>query len=477
MSTLRKNYFFNLIYQVLTLSIPLITVPYLSRILGADRIGEYSFAQSIVSYFSLFAIIGTSLYGQRAVAYEKARKGDIGKVFFEIVIIRGLGVLISSICYFIFIVPFVQNRLLYIVASIELVAVVFDISWFYQGIEEFKNITIYNGISKIIGTLMIFIFVKNRYDLELYVVIYCGAAFIGYIFQWFVLRKYIKINIPDSVEIWNHLKASIRLFVSQLAIQMYTILDKTMIGLITKSNYENGYYEQSQKLVKMATTIVTAIGTVMASRIAVLYQNKSKDSAEMIRKLLEGSFRLVFCMSLPITFGIILVASRFVPVFYGDGYEKVIFMISLLSLIVPAIGASNIIGIQLFVPSGRENLLTKSVVTGSCINVVLNLFLIRKYGANGAVVASIIAEYSVTAVQMYMARNEISYKKIFGLFFRYLMFAAVMFVVGIFVSNHVSMGIDGLLVIVVTCVMVYAVELFIFRDPIVFNFLEEQKGE
>lgn len=464
---LKKNYIFNLAYQVLVLSVPLITTPYLSRVLGADKIGEYSFAQSIVSYFVLVAVLGTSLYGQRTIAYEKAKNGDIGKAFLEIVIIRCLGVFVFTIIYLGTIVTNMGNHELYLISGIELVATAFDISWFYQGIEEFQNITILNGASKILGTILIFGFVKNSSDLILYVGFYCSAILLGNILQWAILHRYLNFRVTRALNLSQHIKLSVRLFVSQLAIQLYTVLDKTMIGIITKSNYENGYYEQSQKLVKMATTLVTAIGTVMASRIAILYGVGYNKNKKEIQQLLESSFRLVFCMAMPITFGIILVASRFVPMFYGAGYEKVIPMISLLSVIVPAIGTSNIIGIQLFVPSKREKLLTESVVVGSCINVILNLLLITRYGAIGAIVASIVAEYSVTLVQIYLARKEIPCLSIARLFARYLIMSAVMFVCGITVSQYVPKNLVGIIIIVVASIVVYGLELVLSRDPII----------
>ena len=476
MKSLKKNYFFNLIYQVLVLSIPLVTTPYLSRILGADRIGEYSFAQSIVSYFVLVAVLGTSLYGQREIAYEKARNGNIENVFFEILAVRWIGVFICLLAYYACVLTNVNNRLLYLVASIELVSTAFDISWFYQGIEEFGNITVLNGISKIFGTALIFAFVKDSSDLELYVIFYCGAILIGNLFQWIILPKYVNIRFVHKIKLLKHIKKSIKLFISQLAIQLYTVLDKTMIGVITKSDYENGYYEQSQKVVKTTITVVTAIGAVMASRIANLYGEGYEKNKDKIRKLLELSFRLVFCMSLPITFGIILIAHRFVPIFYGRGYEKVILMISILSAIVPAVGASNIIGIQLFVPSNRERLLTQSVIVGSCVNVILNVFMISRYGAIGAVVASVIAEYTVTFGQIYLARKEISLKKILQLFVRYLTFSIVMFVIGKLVMNKFTESILGMLLIICICGLVYVAQLLILKDPIVKYFFD-MKGE
>lgn len=183
---------------------------------------------------------------------------------------------------------------------------------------------------------------------------------------------------------------------------------------------------------------------------------------------------LVFCTSIPIAVGIRLVASRFVPLFYGNGYDEVIPMLSRLSIIVPIIGCSNIIGIQLFVPSKRENLLTKSVFVGSCINVILNIFLIKRYAAMRAIIASVIVEFGVTCVQFYFAKDEISLKTTTKLFVRYTLFSAVMYYSGKILSSTLDCSVFSMMIIISVCVIIYATELIVSKDPILtFAFNEE----
>lgn len=308
MKSLAKNYFWNLLYQVLVVLLPLITAPYLSRVLGADRIGEYSFAQSIVSYFVLFSVLGTTLYGQRRIATCYAKGESKKQAFIELIILRGICTLISLGIYFSIIYPKADNQFLYLIAAIEILAVVFDISWFYQGIEQFGHIALCNAFSKVLGAAAIFLFVKTRDDLEWYVLFYCGSLLLGNVVQWFFLPHYLKDESLHRPLVIPHLKPTLRLFVSQFAIQAYTVLDKTMIGLITQSDFENGYYDQAQKLIKALSAIVNSIGIVMASRIAIVWNANKEKRDSQIQGLLLFSFRLVFAISLPLAAGTMVIA-------------------------------------------------------------------------------------------------------------------------------------------------------------------------
>ena len=466
MKSLAKNYFLNLAYQVLIVLLPLITAPYLARVLGAERIGEYSFAQSVVSYFALFAVLGTALYGQRRIAMCYAKDENKRQVFTELVLLRAVSVTAAMGIYFACIFPFAENRVLYLVAAIEILAVAFDISWFYQGIEQFQNITLCSGLSKLLGVVGVFTLVRTQADLELYVVLSCGAVLAGNAAQWLFLKPHLQGQGLGRLWPWQHVKPALSLFVSQFAIQAYTVLDKTMIGLITRSDAENGYYDQAQKLIRALMAVVTSIGTVMASRIAILWHSDKTENKSQVQEMLLFSFRLIFALSLPLTAGTVVIASRFVPIFFGEGYGPVVGLIQLLAIILPIIGCSNIIGMQLFVPSGRERLLTRSVLVGAGVNVALNTVFISMWGASGAALASIVAELAVTVTQMYLARKEIPLLQVARLLGRYLCFTAIVCVAGLAVGAVVGAGIASMAAIIGVCVLVYAVLLFAVKDPV-----------
>lgn len=466
------NYIFNLLYQVLAIALPLVTTPYLSRVLGADGIGQYSFAQSIVSYFALAAALGSTLYGQRLIARVSHDPVERSRRFWEIFLFRTLGAVAAALIYCLCILPNCSDPLLYVVAAIEILTVAFDVTWFYQGMEDFRPIAVCTAVGRGLAMAAIFLFVKTREDLIVYVVCYCASILLGNLFSWSGLRHYLTVVSPRSLRLGEHLMPSLALFASQFAIQIYTVLDKTMIGLITQSDFENGYYEQSQKLIKVLVALVTSLGVVMASRVAVLWrENKKKE----VYDLMHGSFRFTFALGLPMAAGCMLVLSRFVPVFYGEGFDPVIPIIRVLCVMFPVIGASNIIGIQLLVPTGREKYLTRSVLVGAGVNVVFNAFMIPLWGAMGAAVASVIAECAVTATQLFVVRREIRVLSVLKSLLRYGLLTAVMTAVGIAVSLIAPDGLLGVCVIALPCVAVYGLLLVVLRDP-VFAFFKNRNG-
>ena len=467
-----KNYVFNLLYQVLAIALPLITTPYLSRVLGADGIGQYSFAQSIVSYFALVAALGSTLYGQRMIARVNHDPEERSRAFWEIFLFRVVGATVAALIYCLAILPSCADKLLYIVAAIEILTVAFDITWFYQGMEDFQPIAVCTAIGRLLAIFAIFFFVKDRNDLVIYVVCYCASIMAGNVFSWGGVRKYLAPISLRSLRIFRHTLPSLALFASQFAIQIYTVLDKTMIGLITKSDFENGYYEQSQKLIKVLIALVTSLGVVMASRVAVLWREKKK---EAVYDLMYGSFRFTFALGLPMAVGCVLILSRFVPIFYGTGFEPVIPIIRVLVWMFPVLGCSNVIGIQLLVPTGREKYLTLSVIVGAVVNVILNSIFIYYYQAMGAAIASVVAECAVTATQFIVVRRELKFTRVLRIFARYALLTAIMGAVGLIAAHFAPSGILGIAVIAAPCVVVYGAMLLLLRDP-VFAFFKNRNG-
>ena len=471
-----KNYIFNLIYQIVAIALPLITTPYLSRVLGADSIGKYSFAQSIVSYFALFAALGTTMYGQRLIARASSNPSERSRLFLEVFLFRVVGAAVACLIYCLAIMPTSSDPILYAVAAIEIIAVAVDITWFYQGMEDFQPIAMWNVVGKLLAIVGIFLFVKTRDDLVIYVALYCGSILFGNLLAWLDLRKYLSRREPEDrrVSLPRHFMPALALFVSQVAMQVYVVLDKTMIGIITGSDFENGYYEQSQKLSRVLVAVVTSLGVVMASRVAVLWKENKKES---VYSLIEGSFRFVFALGVPMAIGVTLVASRFVPVFYGEGFEPVVGLITILAFMIPVIGCSNVIGIQLLVPTGREKLLTASVAVGAVVNFLLNLGLIYFFASTGAAVASLIAETAVTATQFFFVRREIKIGRILKLLLRYSVFGAVMAAVGVGMSHIAPGGILGIAVIALPCIAVYGGLLVVTKDPVFAFFKNRNKTE
>ena len=421
---LSKNYIYNSLYELLLILVPFITTPYVSRILGADMIGRISFSQSISSYFVLFSAVGTSIHARRQIAIVRDDKKELSKSFWSILIIRLIGVTISLILYLTFTLGCMEHKLIYLCCSLDIISVFFDISWFYQGLELYGKITKINGISKIISVASIFLFVHSKTDVILYILCIGGFSLLGNVFLWSLLKNkiYWRVKI-ETDEIKRHLKYSVKLLLPQVSIQVYTVLDKTMIGIITKSEIENGYYEQAQKICRALLTLTTAPGLVIIPQVAYLWGNNQR---EKVSGLIYRNFRLLFAMSFPIICGVLVLADLFVPLYFGQGYESVVFLMRILVFLTFVAGVSSILGSQYLIPTQREQIYTCAVLISAISNVVLNLILIRHYASKGAVIASIVAEIIGMLYQAIYLRKEIKYQSLLSVFIKYSILSVLM---------------------------------------------------
>lgn len=466
--SITKNYIYNLIYQIMVLILPLITTPYISRVLGAENIGIYSYTLSISAYFILFGSLGIALYGQREIAYNQENKKKYSEIFYEIVILRFITMAISmAIFYFVF-VNGKQYQMYYKILLLELLANSLDISWFFQGLEEFKKTILRNIVVKLISIICIFVFVKTSYDLKKYFMIYVLSILIGNLSLWAYLPKYIeKINYK-TLNILKHIKPTIGLFIPQIAIQVYTVLDKTMIGAIISNKAEVGFYEQSQKIIKILLTVVTALGTVMVPRMANVYIKKEKGQ---MTNYMKKSFCFMYLLAFPIIFGMISISDEFVPIFFGPGYDRVSMLMKIISPIILMIGMSNVIGTQYLLPTKRQREYTISVVLGAIINFVMNFILIGRYGAIGASIGTVIAETMVAVVQMYYIRNDFNIRKIINVSKNYFIAAICMFMYCCIIGCILTDGIQSLALKIFGGMIVYFVMLLVLKD----DFIDEMK--
>lgn len=437
-----KNYMYNLIYQILILVLPLITTPYLSRVLGAEGVGIYGYTYAITTYFVLFGSLGISLYGQREIAYAQNNLTKRKRTFIELIIFRFITIAIALLVYFIFFVKGQTYSVYYSILLIEIVAAAFDISWFFQGLEEFKKTVFRNVLVRSVSVALVFILVKNQGDLWKYMLIYSLADLLGNLLLWTYLPKYLRGRKIKHINIKRHVVPILLLFVPQVANKIYNLLDTTMIGAIIADKSETGYYEQGQKVIRLLLTIVTSLGIVMVPRMASTFAEGDK---KKIRKYLQTSFSFVFIISVPLMFGISSVAKDFVPVFFGDGYEKVSLLIAIFSPMLILMGIENVIGTQYLLPTKRQKEFSISIVSGIITNIILNAILISFFASIGASIATVLSQLVVDGVQIYFVRKEIKFKPIIRNFVRYFVAGFIMFIVCLIIKLIInSIGIsDG----------------------------------
>ena len=395
-ASVKKNFLYSTFFEIISVITPFITAPYLSRVLGAEGIGIQSYTTSVQTYFSMFAALGTLSYGAREIAQNRDDQYKRSKLFWEIELMTVISSLICLAGWGILILSTSQYREFYIILTLNLFATMVDITWFFKGLEQFRLIVIRNFIIKMINIGAMFLFVKDKDDLLLYVIILSTTTLLSSISVWSYLPKYIiKIN-PKEMNIQPHFKETMIYFIPTIATSIYTILDKTLIGLITQKASENGYYAQAEKVINMAKSVVfTSINSVVGVRISYLFSEKKFDE---IHRRIENSINYILFMGFACMFGIIGVAKNFVPAFFGQGYENVVELLYLFSPIVVIIAVSNCLGSQFYTPSGKRKQSAKYIIIGSGVNLILNLVLIPQFASYGAAVASIIAELTITVL-------------------------------------------------------------------------------
>ena len=472
--SIKKNYIYNLVYQILVIILPLITAPYISRVLGAENIGIYSYTTSISAYFILFGSLGVSLYAQREIAFHQDNRKENSKTFWEIVLLRTITMMISIVVFCITFATNGEYNYFYRILIVELIAQCLDISWFFIGLEDFKKTVSRNLIIKLISVVSIFLLVKVPEDLNMYFWIYVLSALIGNLSLWFYLPKYlVKVKFKE-LNIIKHLKPTLALFIPEIAIQVYTVLDKTMIGAIWNDKSEVGYYQQSEKIIKLLLTIITSLGTVLLPRIASCFANNKKQE---VFGYLKKSFNFVFILAFPMIFGIIAVADKFVPLFFGPGYDKVIVLMRVISPIILFIGMSNVIGRQYLLPTKRQKQYTTSVIGGAVVNLIMNSCLIWKWGALGASIGTVIAEFTVTLLQFIFVRKEFDIKGILKLSIKYIVASIVMFIVCKFVGLIKVNDFVSIVLQVGAGVIIYILMLLLLKDKFTFDMISEIKNK
>lgn len=446
MKSISRNYLYNLSYQILTLLTPLITAPYISRTLGVNGIGEYSFSYSIVAYFVLLAGFGIPSYAQREIAYNQDDPYGQSRIFWEVISLQIIFVTLSLTGYYTLGKVWGVDSQIYWVQSLNIVAIFFDVSWFFQGLEEFGKIVFRNFLVRIANIALLFLFVKTPDDLILYTFIMGGMNVVSGLLICLYLKDYIRRVHVSEIHPFRNISTVIQLFLPQIAIQVYVILDKTMLGFFADTYTENGYYEQADKIVKMCLSIATSLGTVMLPRVAFTF---AQGNIEKVREYMMKSYRFIFFLSIPMCFGLIVTASNFVPWFFGPGYEPVAKLIAIESTVIITIGLSNVTGVQFMVSTKRQNELTFSVVVGAIFNFVINLFLIPAFMSTGVAIATALTELVVTTVQFWLVRDFFSIKEILKQCRTYLAGSIVMIFGVSFLAKTLSPSILHTLILII----------------------------
>ena len=416
-----KNYAYNLSYQLLVIILPIITTPYVTRIFSSDDLGTYGYFSSIVTYFILLATLGVANYGTKVIS---GHRKDIDKNFWGIYSLQ-LGATIFSIflyCVLYIFLQFMHNPVA-LILGLSLLSKGLDISWLFQGLEDFRKITVRNITVKLVGVIAIFLFIKSANDLHLYVFLLTIFELLGQLSMWLPAREFIGKPHFDWEYAKQHLRPIILLFLPQIAISLYVTLDRTMLGALA-STKDVGIYDQALKLVNILLTLVTSLGSVMLPRVSNLL---SLGDHKAINKMHEMSFLIYNLVIFPIMAGMLIVNDDFVNFFLGQDFQEARYAIAIMIFRMFFIGWTNIMGIQILIPHNKNKEFMLSTTIPAIVSVGLNLLLLPKLGYIGAAIVSVLTEVLVWLIQLFYTRSYLREVPILGSLIKIIISSGVMY--------------------------------------------------
>lgn len=472
-----KNYFLNVSYQLFSLLVPLFVTPYVSRVLGVEQIGIYSYTYSNMRYFWILSILGIGTFGVKIIGQYSDNKYELSKAFFNVQLFKTIISSLLITLYFIFATFLFENTKLYYIESLYLFSVMLDISWFFQGIEKYGVITIKNFLIKILSVICIFLFVKKESDFNLYVFFLSIFAFAGNLFLWpSLIGKIEKVHLSDIKPFSKiYTIPIIQLFFPTIASQIFAILDKSFIGWITHSNYENGIYEQAFKIIEMCIMIISALSIVKIPSITRFYKNQED---KKIKETMNDSYNFVLFIGLPILFGLFAISSIFVPIFFGDGYDGAVYLIYVLSSLIIFTGMQQTIGNQFMIPTENQQRYSIYLLIGGIVNIVLNIIFIYLCGALGASISSAISEMLIMILCIDFARkkNVFNVKNFIKIAVKYLISSIIMFVLITVLIYFLNIDDSLKLIIAIfSGIITYLVTLLLLHDNYFLSFLNKVK--
>ena len=469
--SVKKNYIYNLAYQMLAVIIPLMIQPYIARVLGAGEVGAFSYTTAITGYFALVGNLGIATYGQLRVAAFRNDREKVSQIFWELAILRFLMMAASTLLFILFICFLArpENKTLYAVLTVQIMASAIDIAWLLQGFEEFRKIVLRNTIIKVVSVILIFMFVKKQSDLYIYALIMNGSTLIGNASIWYFTPSFVDRVPLKRLNLQRHLRSCIIYFIPTIATTFYLSLDKQMIKWFTDTTVENGYYEFAQRIEQMAVTVVTSLSIVTMPRMANLF---NLNAIDRMRNRLEQTIRFILLLSVPMCLGMMSVTDYLVPLYLGSGFERSATLLKIFSLLIVVVGLNNAVGKQALMPAGRQKEYNMSVILGAFVNFGLNLLLIPHFYSVGAVIASVASETSILLAFIYYSRDYIRLGWIIKASARYVIAGAAMAGVIALSYTRLSMSWKSLAIQVVLGGIVYVAAVLVLRDKFALEMLE-----
>lgn len=396
--SVKFNFLMNLILTGSNFLFPLLTFPYVSRILEPEGTGKVAFATSFITYFIMLSSFGVASYGVRAIAQVRDNKDELSKVTQEILFIN---LIMMSIAYVIFFISLAfsdklgREKELLNITSLLIIFTILGIEWFYKGIEQYQYITIRTILFRFVALVATFVFVNSKSDYIIFALISMVAVVGSGILNMINVRKCIYFKWYSGYEFKKHLKPMFLLFLTSFAIAVYTNTDATMLGFL-KTDSDVGYYNAAVRIKAILLSVVTSLGIVLLPRLSYYIQHNMMNEFNLA---LNKSMNFIMLIAFPAAVFFALFARETILILAGNAYMDAVLPLQIIMFTIIFIGITNILGIQILLPLKRDGALLISVLGGAIFNIGLNLFFIPKLGATGAAISTTIAELIVLILQ------------------------------------------------------------------------------
>lgn len=433
--SIRKNYVYNTFFQIFTLIFPLITIPFVAKTLGPQQLGIYLYTYSVAALFGLVSNLGVINYGNKVIASTREKPSKLASTFTSLYVVTLFMTIPALVLYLFYCLLFVnENRDIFLLQSIFLISTLFDISWFYMGLEEFKAIIKRDLIFKFLTLVLILLFVRKQNGLAVYTLIMATGALVRQLALWPPVGKYTSVVKVSLAECLVHVKPLFTLFIPVLAISVYTTLNKVMLGSMANAT-QVGQFDTAAKIMSIPLGLITAMGIVMLPRMSNIVASKN---TEKMDRYIKKSMSFVMFMSLPITFGLLAVGGTLATVLLGNEFTQAGAVLVIISPVVVISAWANVLRTQYLLPHGRNKSYVVSVVIGAAVSLALNFALIPSLQSVGSAIAMLIAELCVMIYQTFALRKNLNMrlylKSAQGFFIKSLIMYLIILLIGIVID-------------------------------------------
>lgn len=466
---IKKNILFNFLTQFITLAVPFALSIYVSRVLDVQLIGRYSYVQSILTYFTIIANFGVTTYGVVRISGCKHDREMQKKAYWELFLIKGVTSLISAAAYLVLTILYKDYTLLFSFGFLSIAGCLFDVSWYYQGRENFLVVTLAIIIPKTLQLILTILFVKSPENFNLYVLLAFGTIFVSG-FALFIPAS-ISCKNPGKLDFKPHIKPSAQMFASAALVSIYTVMDRSMIQWITQDEKEVGFYEQAFKVFNISSALVTVVAQVLSPRVA-----KVKDEGfEQLDSLFMSGFKSSFIFSFPMFVGMLVLAATIINGLFGSGYEQSIPILMVFSVLPVVVGVGRLLVYIYINPFYKQKFSVYATIVGALTNLVLNVVLCYFLKALGTAIATLISEIVVATMNLLYFRKSYKIGRYLASCWKYALAAAIMGAATYCMNRWLPIGnaVYLLLIIIPTSAIVYFLVLIALKEDMCWGIIRK----